>query len=151
MSAKAKSNGNGRRHVDWSLISEDDREYLTVPVTVWNADARVQTLNAKELTDLIEHGGTNVGFKLVALCLVDDDGRQVFRLDDEPVLDITDTERMTSAVGRVMQKNPKAINELADALIKLNSITMKTPEAQAQADEIKNDSGETATDALPIA
>jgi hypothetical protein len=150
MSAKPKAT-NGKRHVDWALITEDDREYLDVHVTVWNAEARVRTLNAKELTDLIAHGGTNVGFKLVALCLVDDEGRQVFRLEGEPELDITNTEAMTAAVDRVMQKNPKAINELAEALIKLNSITMKTPEAEAQANDVKNDSGETATDGLPIA
>ena len=85
------------RIVNWETIGEDDREYALIPVKVWKANARVQSLNAKELTDLIDDGtkgGVNIGFKLIALCLVDDTGRQVFRLPDEPVLDITNTEAM---------------------------------------------------------
>lgn len=146
-----KNGTSGERVVDWAVVNEDDREYAYVPVAVWKARARVQTLNAKELTDVIEVGGVNIGFKLIALCVVDKEGRQVFRGEDEPILDIKNTEAMEVAIERVKQKNPKAINELAEALIKMNGITMKAPEAVAEADEIKNDSGETPIDVSPIA
>ena len=48
-------------------------------------------------------------------------------------------------------KNPKAINEIAEALIKMNSITLKTADGPLPVDEIKNDSGEALTDASPTA
>lgn len=146
-----KNGTSGERVVDWAVVNEDDREYAYIPVAVWKARARVQTLNAKELTDIIEVGGVNIGFKLIALCVVDKDGRQVFRSQDQPVLDIKDTEAMETAIALVKQKNPKAINELAEALIKMNGITMKTPDAPEPENEIKNDSGVTATDASPSA
>lgn len=143
------------RVVGSEILDQDDREYELVDVPVWKGQARVQSLNAAELFDVIEHGGTNVGLKLIALCQVDAEGRQVFRAPDAPILTITDTDAMTAAVERVKQKNPKAINALADALIKINGITMKAPDAGPNAlppvDEIKNDSGETPTGVSPTA
>lgn len=134
----------GSEIADW-----DDREYEEIPVKVWKAKARVQTLNAKELTDLIEVGGTGIGYRLVALCLVDPAGRQVFRAKDAPFLTPKDAVAMDAAVERVMLKNPKAIAELSDALIKANGITLKTADAVTQADDLKKNSEATPTDALP--
>lgn len=138
------------RVVSFDTLAEDDREYQEIPVAVWKANARVQTLNGKELVDVLEHGGVNIGYKLIALCLVDASGRQVFRLPDEDVLDIKNTEAIEAAVERVKLKNPKAINEIAEALIVINGITLKKADAEQKADDVKNDSGETPIDVSPI-
>lgn len=140
------------------ILDEDDREYLNIPIAVWGGkSARVQTLNAKELIDVIEHGGTNIGYKLIALCMVDTQGRQVFREKDAPLLEITDPEQnpaaaaaIDAAVARVKLKNPKAITQLSEALVKVNNITLKTAnDGTPPVDDVKNDSGETATDVSP--
>lgn len=146
------------RIVGAEIMDQDDRDYITIPIAAWKGKARIQSLNAKELTDIVQFGGTNIGYKLIAVCQVDGAGRQVFRLADEPPLSVMDpatadgteaTARLDAAIERIKQRNPKAIEELAKALLKLNDISLSTKDAEAKATEGKNDSGETPTDGSP--
>jgi hypothetical protein len=97
------------------ILAAEDREYEIVPCPEWGGEVRLRSITGlqrdKYEQSLIQGNGSdrrmnlsNARVKLIVLCAIDEDGRQLFTSED------------VSALGR---KNAAPIDRLFDACKKL--------------------------------
>lgn len=102
-----------------NILEAEDRDFDTVPCPEWGGDVRLRSISGTQRDSyeqsLIQQRGNsrqmnlkNARTKLIVLCAVDEDGRQLFTADD------------VTALGR---KNAKPLDRLFDACRKLTGLS----------------------------
>ncbi len=108
------------------IVSSSDLKTEKIWVKEWNGDVYIRQMTGKENDDWeksrFDKDGkfnlTNARARLVAVCLVDKDGKQIFN-------DITKIEKLSG-------KSAVVLNRLVDKITELNKVTQEDVEELAK-------------------
>lgn len=120
-----------------AILEADDRKYETVACPEWSGDVRLRSITGTQRDayeqSLMQSSGSdrrmnlrNARVKLIVLCAVDEDGRQLFSTDD---------------LAQLGRKNAAPIDRLFDACRKLSGMS------EQDVEELAADFGATPDDA----
>lgn len=110
-----------------AILEAEDRKYETVACPEWGGDVRLRSITGTQRDayeqSLMQSSGSdrrmnlrNARVKLIVLCAVDEDGRQLFSTDD---------------LAQLGRKNAAPIDRLFDACRKLSGMSEQDVEEMA--------------------
>lgn len=113
------------------ILGADDLSYRVVPVPAWGGDVRIRTLTGAERdqfeASIVQRNGRNIATnmrniraKLVALCIVDENGERIFSDKDVEALGKKSAQALDLVFGEAQKLNglrDEDVEELAENFV----------------------------------